>query len=609
MQDEDIDRAVDAAHKVRQQADAARRPRRARQPVHRPLAWTRTSPPTRPPCCKGSRKYNGTDTTGFAAGSHRLHRRHQRRHHRLRRRRHRVQRLNTDRELSPSAPSPRALERVDQRKSHALLLRRPDAQRHRKPGQPARRHQRSRQGQHGHLHRRHPRPAGPAAVGDASKGSLRGTSAYTGSAVAAAAQRQLRLAGNPRHPRRRHRRQGFFDSNDFGPAFSRSSTTPRPTTSSASTPPTRRSDGTFRHLTVKVNRPDVKLEYRPGYYAPADFQHQKTEDRELALTEQLRSDLPATDVAALPAGALLPPERKHVLRPVSLIVPGSQIPSSRTATTTRPTSTSSAQVKNAQGITVGNIRDTVKLALDHAARRQAEEHPVLHRLHPRARTLPPEVRRARKPDRQHGQLRNRPERPRPEEVAAQAELRRARQPARTQPAEESRRPRSIRDGEEWIPNVAHVFRQDQHLYFLYEVYDPTHQKTTRRHQLRHRASTARPPTGGVHVLTCIEFCSDGTKVYETPLVEADQHQRPRPRRRRLPVRRPADASETRQLRLPGERDRRRRRQLQLPAHGAASDGSGDGPARSRCANCSAGSTHALSKAIDSRTRREEDYRT
>ena len=41
----------------------------------------------------------------------------------------------------------------------------------------------------------------------------------------------------------------------------------------------------------------MKLEYRPGYYAPADFQHQKTEDREEALTEQMRSDLPATDVA------------------------------------------------------------------------------------------------------------------------------------------------------------------------------------------------------------------------------------------------------------------------------------------------------------------------
>jgi hypothetical protein len=34
----------------------------------------------------------------------------------------------------------------------------------------------------------------------------------------------------------------------------------------------------------------------------------------------------------------------------------------------------------------------------------------------------------------------------------------------------------VRDGLEWVPNIAHVFRQDQHLYFLYEVYDPSAQK-------------------------------------------------------------------------------------------------------------------------------------
>ena len=61
----------------------------------------------------------------------------------------------------------------------------------------------------------------------------------------------------------------------------------------------------------------------------------------------------------------------------------------------------------------------------------------------------------------------------------------------------------VRDGLEWVPNVAHVFRQNQHLYFLYEVYGPTRQK--------HAA---------VKVLTSIEFLSHGTKVYETPLVTA-----------------------------------------------------------------------------------------
>jgi len=77
----------------------------------------------------------------------------------------------------------------------------------------------------------------------------------------------------------------------------------------------------------------------------------------------------------------------------------------------------------------------------------------------------------------------------------------------------------VRDGLEYVPNVAHVFRQDQHLYFLYEVYDPTKEKNA-------PAPAAAPGLerregGPVRVLTSIEFLSGGTKVYETPLVTAD----------------------------------------------------------------------------------------
>jgi len=60
----------------------------------------------------------------------------------------------------------------------------------------------------------------------------------------------------------------------------------------------------------------------------------------------------------------------------------------------------------------------------------------------------------------------------------------------------------------WLPNVPHVFRQDQHLYVLYEVYDPAKSKN---------APAGKP----VRVLTNIEFLNAGVKVYETPLVEAD----------------------------------------------------------------------------------------
>src|ERR1035437_4421253 len=30
----------------------------------------------------------------------------------------------------------------------------------------------------------------------------------------------------------------------------------------------------------------------------------------------------------------------------------------------------------------------------------------------------------------------------------------------------------VRGGQEYVPNISHVFRQDQHLYLLYEIYSP-----------------------------------------------------------------------------------------------------------------------------------------
>ena len=123
-------------------------------------------------------------------------------------------------------------------------------------------------------------------------------------------------------------------------------------------------DGSFRHLTVKMTRNDLKLEYRPGYYAPADFQHQKTEDRELALTEQMRSDLPATDVAVYLQALYFRSTESQYFVPVSLVIPGSQIPFLKNGDRDKANIDVLGQVKNAQGIAVGNVRDTVKLALD-----------------------------------------------------------------------------------------------------------------------------------------------------------------------------------------------------------------------------------------------------
>ena len=79
----------------------------------------------------------------------------------------------------------------------------------------------------------------------------------------------------------------------------------------------------------------------------------------------------------------------------------------------------------------------------------------------------------------------------------------------------------VKDGEELIPNVTHVFSENQKLYFYYEVYDPTRDK--REEPATQQGQRVVPvPKNAVRVLTDIELFRGKVKVYQSPLVEARQ---------------------------------------------------------------------------------------
>src|SRR5882757_1399256 len=354
-------------------------------------------------------------------------------------------------------------------------------------------------------------------VGDASTGSLRGTAAFSGAAM----QSQLTSNFNSQEVLGTLSSdtggKAFFDSNDFAPAFQQvqHDTEAYYIVGFHSTNTAR--DGSYRHLTVKLDRNDVKIDYRPGYYAPADFQHSKTEDRELQLTEQLRSDPPATDVAVYLQALYFRLEDNKFFIPVSLIVPGSQIPFLKNGDRDKATIDIIGQVKNAQNIPVGNVRDTVKLALDASQQVQRKniQYSTGFTLAPGTYHLKFVVRENQtgamgsfETDLQVPDLRKTPLK------LSSIVLSSQRNPNATKKAQSP----LVRDGVEWIPNVPHVFRQDQHLYFLYEVYDPTRQKGAPAQAAS--PGLTRRDGGPVRVLTSIEFLIGGTKVYETPLVEA-----------------------------------------------------------------------------------------
>src|SRR6201986_3328003 len=341
-------------------------------------------------------------------------------------------------------------------------------------------------------------------LGDASTGSLRGTSAYNGAAL----QNNLDSNFNTQEVMATLSSdtggKAFFDSNDFSPAFQRiqQDTSAYYVIGFRSTDAVK--DGRYRRLTIKINRPNVKLEYRPGYYAPADYRHANHDERERQLEEQLASDLPATDVEVYLQAYYFRSDtgtgQPLFTVPVSLIVPGSQIPFVKGGDRSKATIDIIGQLKNTAGQDMAEIRQTVKLSIDDS--QQLSRKNIQYTT---GFTLPLGKYHLKFVVRENESGRmgsfetdiNLPDLKKFPLKLSSVVLSSQRGPSGKK---DDNNPLS-NGGFTWVPNVAHVFRTDQHMYLLYEVYDPA----------------AKP---GVKVLTSIQFLQGTTKVFETPLVEA-----------------------------------------------------------------------------------------
>jgi len=345
-------------------------------------------------------------------------------------------------------------------------------------------------------------------LGDASTGSLRGTGAYSGGAITNnmnanfASQEVMATLSTDTGGK------AFFDSNDFAPAFAQveRDTSAYYAIGFRSTNALR--DGRYRKLTIKINRPGVKLEYRPGYYAPADFQHSGHEDRERELEEQLASDLPATDMAVYMDALYFRLDENRFFVPVSLIVPGSQIPFVKGGDKDKATLDIIGSVTDEVKRQIGQARETVKLNLDPSlqARQKNIQYTTSFNLPPGKYKLKFVVR-----ENQTGRMGSFeaeiviPDMKKSPLKMSSIALASMRQPSKKDSP-------LVRGGEEYVPNISHVFRQDQHLYLLYEIYNPAHEKLA--------ANAAKGTKPGINLLSSLELIQGATKVYETPLVQA-----------------------------------------------------------------------------------------
>ena len=345
-------------------------------------------------------------------------------------------------------------------------------------------------------------------LGNASTGSARGSGAFNGSALTNnmnanfASQEVMATLSSDTGGK------AFFDSNDFAPAFAQvqRDTSAYYAIGFHSSNPAR--DGKYRKLTIKIDRPGVKIEYRPGYYAPADFKHAGREDRERELEEELASDLPATDVAVYLDAMYFRLDENRLFVPVSLIVPGSQIPFVKGGDKDKATLDIIGEVRDEVKRPIGSARETVKLNLDAGlqARQKNIEYTTSFDLPPGTYHLKFVVR-----ENQTGRMGSfeaditLPDMKKQPLKMSSIVLASARQPSKkTSPL--------VRAGEEYIPNISHVFRQNQHLYLLYEVYGPSKEKPVE--------GQPKGAKAGIDLLSSLELIQGSTKVYETALVQA-----------------------------------------------------------------------------------------
>jgi VWFA-related protein len=302
--------------------------------------------------------------------------------------------------------------------------------------------------------------------------------------------------------------KAFLDSNDFAPAFAQvqKDTSAYYSIGFQSSNPAR--DGKYRKLTVKIDRLGIRLDYRPGYYAPADFKHSGKEDREQELEDQLASDLPATDIAVYMDAMYFRLDAGRFFMPVSLVVPGSQIPFVKGGDKDKATLDIVGAVIDEANRPVGRVRDTVKLNLDPSlqARQKNIQYTTSFNLPPGKYQIKFVVR-----ENETGRMGS--------FIAGVAlpDLKKAPLKLSSIVLASQREPSKkddplVRNGQEYVPNISHVFRQDQHMYLLYEVYDPAHEKAAE--------GAPKEAKSAIDLLSSLELIQGSTKVYETPIVKA-----------------------------------------------------------------------------------------
>jgi VWFA-related protein len=201
--------------------------------------------------------------------------------------------------------------------------------------------------------------------GGASAASPSGTAIYTASAVSS----QISSMHNSRETLSTLATDTggrmFTDLNNFAPVFQYVQKENTTYYLIGYSPSNTKADGRYRHIRVEVGEGHgLKVEARPGYYAPVSFGHSSGQQKELQLSDALNSEAPFLDLPlAVETAYFLQPDG-HYYVVLAAKIPGSAIPFHQHSTAHQTQFDFAWRATDSHGKVAGALRDTLPVKLD-----------------------------------------------------------------------------------------------------------------------------------------------------------------------------------------------------------------------------------------------------
>ena len=193
--------------------------------------------------------------------------------------------------------------------------------------------------------------------GDASASSPSGTAVYSGSAVASQVSS---LQGSRETLASLATDTGgrtFYDLNDFTPAFEEVQKENSSYYLIGYSPTNTHADGRFRHIRVEVARPGLKVQARPGYFAPKNFQQFTRGEKEVQLQQVMDLDVPFVDLPFVVETAYFRRPDKKFTVILAAKIPGSQVAFMKKSGKRESEFDFAWKVTDAQNHIAGGLRD------------------------------------------------------------------------------------------------------------------------------------------------------------------------------------------------------------------------------------------------------------